>query len=107
METDPTDVPRVRNALRRFLSTQLQPGFKLSIGGRAFTASAPKPLLQILCCCRPEAGRARVTPGAGVESPGVKGFVPLMPRDAGGEPVTRHPPVLRASLPGARREGWN
>jgi hypothetical protein len=31
----------------RFVSTQLQPGFKLSIGGRAFTASAPKPLLQI------------------------------------------------------------
>jgi VWFA-related protein len=36
-ETDPTDVPRVRDALRRFVSAQLQPGFKVSIGGHAFT----------------------------------------------------------------------
>jgi hypothetical protein len=49
----------------------------------------------------------RESPWEPGSSPGVKGFVPLMPRDAGGEPVTRHPPVLRASLPGVRREGWN
>jgi VWFA-related protein len=36
-ETDPTDVPRVRAALRHFVAAQLQPGFRVSIGGGAFT----------------------------------------------------------------------
>jgi VWFA-related protein len=36
-EIDPGDVPRVRDALRRFVSAQLLPGFKVSIGGYAFS----------------------------------------------------------------------
>jgi VWFA-related protein len=36
-ETDPADVPRVRDALRHFISAQLRPGFRVSIGGRPFT----------------------------------------------------------------------
>jgi VWFA-related protein len=36
-ETDPADVSRVLNALRHFISAQLRPGFRVSIGGRRFT----------------------------------------------------------------------
>jgi VWFA-related protein len=46
-EADPTDVPRVRDALRRFVSAPLQPGFRVSIGGRAFTDD-PQRLMEIV-----------------------------------------------------------
>jgi VWFA-related protein len=36
-ETDPADVPRVRDALRHFVSAQMRPGFRVSIGGRPFS----------------------------------------------------------------------
>src|SRR5215208_5825547 len=46
-ETDPADVARVSDALRRFVSSRLQPGFKVSIGGRAFTDDRQR-LLEIV-----------------------------------------------------------
>jgi VWFA-related protein len=46
-ETDPADVPRVSDALRRFVASRLQPGFKVSIGGRAFTDDRQR-LLEIV-----------------------------------------------------------
>lgn len=36
-EVGPTDVHRAETAIRSFLLNQLQPGFKVSLGGRAFT----------------------------------------------------------------------
>lgn len=36
-EVGPTDVPRAESAIRSFLLNNLQPGFKVSLGGRAFT----------------------------------------------------------------------
>jgi VWFA-related protein len=36
-EIDAADVPRVRDALRHFISAQMRPGFRVSIGGRRFT----------------------------------------------------------------------
>jgi VWFA-related protein len=36
-EAAPSEVPRVRDALRRFVAGQLQPGFKVSLGGKPFT----------------------------------------------------------------------
>lgn len=46
-ESDSADATRVTSALRRFVARQLQPGFRVSIGGRAFSESREQ-LLQVV-----------------------------------------------------------